>query len=230
MLRAGTMDRRGTKAVDYASARRNMVDGQLRTNRVTDPGVIAAFESLPRERFVPEGARGHAYIDEDLQLGEGRWLMEPMVLARLLQAADIDAGASVLVVGAGTGYAAALIAQIASGVVALEENTSLAAQAEALFEELEIDNAVVVTGSLREGYAAQAPYDVILIDGGVEEVPPALSEQLVEGGRLVTVVRETPSMGRARLFRKNGTFSSRILFDAATPVIESLRKARSFVF
>lgn len=216
--------------MDYASARRNMVDGQLRTNRVTDPRIIAAFESVPRELFVPERSRGFAYIDEDLPLGNGRWLMEPMVLGRLLQAAEIGASDSVLVVAAGTGYGTAIAARLASGVVALEEDAAFVQQAEEVLQRLEVDNAVVVEGALREGHAAQAPYDVILIEGGVEEVPPALAEQLAEGGRLVTVVRDCASVGRARLFRKDGALSSRVLFDAATPVIESLRKPPAFVF
>lgn len=216
--------------MDYASARRNMVDGQLRTNRVTDPRVIEAFESVPRERFVPERSRGVAYIDEDLPLGEGRWLMEPMVFARLLQAAGIAPGDSVLTVAAGTGYGAAIVARMAGSVVALEESPALASRAEALLQELEVANAVVVEGRLREGYAAQAPYDLILLEGAVEEVPEALAAQLVEGGRLAAVVREPGGIGRAMLYRKDGTVSGRALFDAATPVIESLRRPPAFVF
>jgi len=216
--------------LDYASARRNMVDGQLRTNRVTDPRVIEAFESVPRERFVPARSRGVAYIDEDLPIGEGRWLMEPMVFARLLQAAAIAPGDSVMTVGAGTGYGAAIVARMAGSVVALEEVPLLAQQAEALLQELEVANAVVVEGPLRDGHAAQAPYDVILVEGALEELPPALAEQLAEGGRLVAVTREPGGIGRARLYRKDGTVSGRTLFDAATPVIDSLRRPPAFVF
>lgn len=229
---AGRLTRQGPRGrtVDYASARRNMVDGQLRTNRVTDPRVVEAFETVPREAFVPERSRGVAYIDEDLPLGEGRWLMEPMVMARLLQAAEIAPGDSVLTVGAGTGYGAALAARFAGSVVALEEVSSLARRAEALLQELEVANAVVVEGPLREGWAAQAPYEVILIEGAVEEVPKALAEQLAEGGRLVAVVRGDGGVGRAMLYRKDGTVAGRTLFDAATPVIETLRRPPAFVF
>src|SRR5690625_4691522 len=109
------------KTLDYLSARRNMVDGQLRTNRVNDPRLGAVFDSLPRELFVPEGANGFAYVDEDLPLGQERWLMEPMVLARLLQSAELGEGDTILIVGAGTGYSAAVAAALASSVVALEE-------------------------------------------------------------------------------------------------------------
>lgn len=207
-----------------------MVDGQLRTNRVNDTRLIAAFETLPRERFVPEGARGFAYVDEDLPLGQGRWMMEPMVLARLLQAAEVEEGESVLLVAAGTGYSAAVVASLAGSVVALEEEPAMAEQARALLQELDVDNVTVVTGSLREGCSEQAPYDVIIVEGAVEELPAAFEDQLVEGGRLLAVVREPGEVGRGRLFRKNGSLSSRVLFDAATPVLESLRKPRSFVF
>lgn len=216
--------------MDYASARRNMVDGQLRTNRVNDPRLLGAFETLPRELFVPDTARGFAYVDEDLPLGHGRWIMEPMVLGRLLQEAEIEEGDAVLVVAAGSGYSAAVAASMAGSVVALEEETALAEQARSLLQELEIDNVSVVTGELRKGWPEQAPYDVILVEGAIEEVPAAFGDQLAEGGRLVAVVRPPGEVGRARLFRKNGTLASRVLFDAATPVIESLRKPRSFVF
>lgn len=216
--------------MDYADARRNMVDGQLRTNRVNDPRLLAAFETLPRERFVPEAARGFAYVDEDLPIGPGRWIMEPMVLGRLVQEAEIGESDSVLVIAAGTGYAAAVVASLAADVVALEEDAALAEQARVLLQDLEIDNVSVVTGSLREGYPEQAPYDVIFVEGAMEEVPAVYGDQLVEGGRLVCVVREPGEVGRARLFRKNGSLSSRVLFDAATPVLESLRRPPTFVF
>lgn len=216
--------------MDYASARRNMVDGQLRTNRVNDTRVVAAFETLPRERFVPENARGFAYIDEDIPLAPGRWLMEPMVLGRLIQAAEIEEDDKVLIIAAGTGYSAAVVASLARRVVALEEDEGLAERAQEILRDLAIDNVSFVKGQLRAGYPAEAPYNVILVDGAVEEVPDAFGQQLVEGGRLLAVLREPGQVGRARLYRKNGVLSSRVLFDAATPVLEALRKERSFVF
>ena len=214
----------------YTVARHNMVEGQIRTNKVTDGPLIAALSDLPRERFVPPGLRGTAYVDEDLPLGHDRHLMEPMVLARLLQTAVVEPGDMALVIGSGTGYSAAVLARLCTTVVAIEENGALAGDASALLTELGIDNAVVVEGLLAEGYAKQAPYDVILIDGAVAAIPPLILDQLAEGGRLVTVVREV-RVGRATLVdRRGGVTSRRVIFDAATPLLPGFAAAPEFAF
>ncbi len=207
-----------------------MVEGQIRTNKVTDGPLIAALSDLPRERFVPPGLRGTAYVDEDLPLGHDRHLMEPMVLARLLQAAAVEPGDVALVIGSGTGYSAAVLARLCTTVVAIEENGALAGDASALLSELGIDNAVVVEGPQAEGYARQAPYDVILIDGAVAAIPPVILDQLAEGGRLVTVVRED-RVGRATLVgRRGGVASRRVIFDAATPLLPGFAAEPEFAF
>lgn len=217
--------------IDYATARFNMVESQLRTNRVADRRVIGAFETVPRERFVPEHQKPVAYVDEDLKIGERRYLMEPMVLARLLEAAEIDRGDIALDVGCGLGYATALMARLAATVVALESDPRLAEQAEAALQAEGVDNAVVVTGPLEEGYRKQAPYNVILLNGAVAEVPKTVTDQLAEGGRLVTVVKQGQTMGRATLMeRVAGVVSSRTLFDAATPWLEGFTREPGFVF
>ena len=208
-----------------------MVESQLRTNRVSDRRVLEAFETVARELFVPEGKRGIAYIDKDMAVAEDRYLMEPRVLARLLQAAAVEADDIVLVIGCGTGYSCALLAQLAATVVALECDRGLVEHANQTLSELGIDNAVVVEGALTEGYAKQAPYNVILVAGGVSEVPPAICDQLAEDGRLVTVVRDRAGIGRATLMqRTSGTISSRTLFDAATPVLPGFAREAGFVF
>lgn len=143
--------------MDYAAARHNMVENQIRTNRVTDPRIVATMDALPRELFVPKQLRGIAYVDEDLDLGNGRYLMEPLVLARLLQAAELRPEDVVLDVGCGTGYSTAVLARVASTVVALESDSDLAEAAASLLAELGMDNAVVVTGPLADGYPAQSP-------------------------------------------------------------------------
>ena len=215
----------------YEIARANMVDNQIKTNRVTDLRLIEALERLPRERFVPEAKRGIAYVDEDIDLGGGRWLMEPMVLARLLQAADVQPDEMVLVIGCATGYAAAVLAHLAATVVALESDDALAAAADAVVADLEIDNLVVVRGTLTAGYAKQAPYDVILIDGAVAEIPPEICDQLSDGGRLVTVRRAAGGVGRATLLERHGAHgSSRSLFDAAVHFLPGFAPAPGFVF
>ena len=217
--------------VDFTAARLNMVESQLRTNRVTDRRLLDAFETVPRELFVPEPLRGIAYIDEDLALGGGRFVMEPRVLARLLQAAEPGPEDVALDLGCGSGYATAILSQLVATVVALEDDATLAAAANRALGSLEIDNAVVVEGRLAGGYPKQAPYNVILLNGAVAEVPPAIADQLAEGGRLVTVVRAGPGLGRATLMRRDGgVVSSRVLYDAALPVLPGFEAEPGFVF
>src|SRR5689334_16671027 len=190
---------------DPAAARLNMVDSQLRTNKVVDEAVLEAFLAVPRERFVPPPLRGTAYVDEDIPLGGGRFLMEPMVLARLIQLARIGRGDTVLEVGAATGYATALLARLAKRVVALEGDPKLAQQARARLAELGAANATVVEGPLAAGHAAAAPYQAILVNGAVAAVPPAIAAALDEGGRLVTVLRPPGQVGQAILATKAGS-------------------------
>jgi protein-L-isoaspartate(D-aspartate) O-methyltransferase len=217
--------------IDFATARSNMVESQLRTNRVTDPSLLDAFETIPRELFVPEPLRGIAYVDEDVALGGGRFVMEPRVLARLLQAAQPGPADMALDLGCGSGYATAILSRLVATVVALEDNAALAAAANRTLAELEIDNAVVVEGRLSEGHPKQAPYNVILLGGAVAEVPVAIADQLAEGGRLVTVVSAGPGLGRATLMRRDGgVISSRVLYDAALPVLPGFEAEPGFVF
>ena len=217
--------------MNYAVARRNMVECQLRTNKLTSPRLIAAFETTPREAFVPADKQGIAYIDQDLEIAPGRFLLDPMVLARLLQSAAVEPGDMVLDIGCATGYSAAILAQIAGTVVALESDPALAEQANRTLGELEIDNVVVVEGALRDGYPKQAPYSAILVGGAVAELPAAISDQLLDGGRLVTVLRDRPGLGQGTLFLRNDAqISKRSLFDAATPLLPEFTKEQSFVF
>lgn len=214
--------------MDYARARLNMVEGQLRPNKVSDPALLAAMAEVPREAFLPEHARPLAYVDEDIPIDGGRALMEPMVFARLVQAAGVGPGTRVLVVGAGAGYGAAVLRRLGASVVALEAPGALG---EALKRAL--PEVTVVTGPLAEGWAAAAPYDVILIEGAVEHLPKALTDQLAEGGRLVTVrASGRPGvLGRAvRLVRVGGTVTEVPLFEAGTPLLPEFRRAREFVF
>jgi protein-L-isoaspartate(D-aspartate) O-methyltransferase len=216
---------------DFDTARLNMVESQLRPNRVSDERLLDAFETVPRERFVPETLRSITYVDEDLKIAPGRYMMEPMVLARLLQTAAIEPGDMVLVIGAATGYACAVAAHLAATVVGLESDTELAEQAEGALEALSVDNGVIVRGSLTEGYPKQAPYNVILINGAVQEIPSAIANQLADGGRLVTVERSGTGMGKAVLMERFAdSFGRRNIFDAATPILPGFEKAPGFVF
>jgi protein-L-isoaspartate(D-aspartate) O-methyltransferase len=208
----------------------NMVESQLRTNRVTDPRVLAAFETVPRERYVPDGKRSIAYIDEDLKITGNRYLMEPMVLGRLVDHAEIRANDVVIVIGAEMGYACAIISHLAASVVGLESDPELAATAERTLARQGVDNAVVVKGDLTAGAPRQGPFNVILINGAVETLPQALVDQLADGGRLVLVRREG-AVGRAVLVERFGDATGeRVLFDARTPVLPGFEAARGFVF
>ena len=151
--------------MDFAAARRSMVESQLRTNKVTDLRVLEGFSSVPREDFVAKAVRGVAYLDEDIDLGGGRFLTEALVLARMIQAAAIGAGDIVLEIGGATGYGTAILARLAATVVALESDSQRSARAGAALSELTIDNVVAIEGPLPQGYPEQAPYNVILING-----------------------------------------------------------------
>ncbi len=217
--------------IDYRAARLNMVESQLRTNKVTDESVLQAFLAIPRERFVPASLAGIAYVDDDVPLGDGRMLIEPLVLARLLQLARCGTADKALVVGAATGYAAAILARLVGRVVALECDARLAATARTRLRELAVANVVLVEGPLERGHAAEAPYDVILIDGAVAAIPDAVAQQLAEGGRLVTVVKPDERMGQGVLMtRVEGKLSQRPMFDAATALLAGFAPAPAFVF
>lgn len=216
--------------MDFAAARRNMVDSQVRTNKVTDEAVIEALRQVPREIFVPEAFRGIAYVDEDLPLDGDRYLVEPMVFGRLLQAAAIRPTDVVLDLGCGPGYSTAVIARLANTVVALETDGALLDQAPRNLGRLGVDNAVVVEGPLEKGWPPQAPYNVIVLGGAVTHVPDQVLDQIVEGGRLVGVVAGE-GVGRAVIhFRRGGSVSSRTLFDATIPLLPGFAPEPSFVF
>jgi protein-L-isoaspartate(D-aspartate) O-methyltransferase len=216
---------------DFAAARHNMVEGQIRTNKVTDPAVIAAFRAVPRELFVPKSLRGIAYADEDLPVKAGRYLLEPLVLARLAQIAAIAPTDTVLDVGPASGYSTAIVAKIAGSVVAVESDAELASQATRALGELGLDNAAVVTGPLERGYAKQAPYEVILLNGAIARVPNSLLDQLAEGGRLVAVIDGDGGIGRATLMiKRSGVVSSRVVFDASSLPLPGFAVEAGFVF
>lgn len=217
--------------MSYETARFHMVESQLRPNKVMDERVIAGFERIRRELFVPEALRAGAYIDEDLPLGGGRFAMEPMVAARLLQAVLPERTEIALVVGAGCGYEAAVTAMLARHVVALEEDPELARRARAGLVEHAIAAVEVVEGPLRQGWRPRAPYDVILFGGAIAEMPPAILEQLAEGGRLAAVLRPEGGMGRAVLMtRTGGVLGRRPLFDAALAPLPGLAAEPAFEF
>lgn len=219
---------------DTKIARQKMVDNQIRTVDVTAHSVLKAFLSVPREHFLPSSLKALAYIDTDLKIaGEGanaRYMMEPAPLAKLLQLAGITKDSFVLEIGGGTGYVSALLSQMAGSVVSLESDEQLAASASAALAEGGYDNVAVVTGPLEAGWAGEAPYDVILLNGSVDLVPQALLDQLREGGRLVAVIGEGLSSKAFLYVRERGTASARAVFNTAIKPLPGFRKATEFVF
>jgi len=216
----------------FARARLNMVEGQLRPNGVSDPRVLAAMLALPREACLPAAQRARAYVDADVAVAPGRWLIEPMVLARLVQAAEPRTSDRALVIAAGAGYGAAVLARLVGAVVALEAPDRLPFLRAGLAA-LGANGVAAVAGPVVDGWPAEQPYDLVLIDGGVEEVPEPVLAQLAEGGRLVTVETSGRSgiLGRAVRWLRAGGVATRLeLFDAGTPLLPEFRRPRRFVF
>jgi protein-L-isoaspartate(D-aspartate) O-methyltransferase len=217
--------------MDQARARINMVENQLRPNRIEDPRLLDAMREVPRERVLPKLLRGVAYADEDLLLPAGGHLIEPLVLARLIEAAQVRPQDVVLVVGCTTGYAGVVLARMAATVILLQPAAVAVEPIETLLEELAVDNVVVVTGDdPAAGHPSQAPFDVILLVGSVAAVPPALLEQIGEGGRLVAVIDDR-RIGKGTLFtRLHGVVGRQVLFDANIPRLSGLPERVEFAF
>ncbi len=219
-----------TSRTDYAAARHNMVLSQLEPNRVNDRAVIKAMDTVPRERFVPQALAGVAYLDEDLEIAPGRYLMEPRVCGGLMQAAKVRANDVVLDVGCGTGYSSAVLAYLGATVVALESDAGLAARASDILTDLSVENAAVVSGDLAAGLPGQGPFDVIMLGGAIPVVPDVLCRQLADGGRLLAVLGGG-RIGEATLLSfSGGVLSRHALFDAALAPLPGFEPASEFSF
>lgn len=219
---------------DFADLRQKMVDTQLRTNGVTDYRILDAMAVIPREVFVPPARRSVAYADSDIVIGDGatgrRCLQKPMVFAKLIQAARIRPDDFVLVIGCGSGYPLAVVAELASAAVGVEEDPELAGRAGELMTELDVENADVVQSTLNQGCPAQGPYDVIVIDGATEILPDEILDQLRDHGRLVHVAGTGGSAQAVLVERSGNRFGRRPLFNAAAPVLPGFAREKSFVF
>jgi protein-L-isoaspartate(D-aspartate) O-methyltransferase len=218
----------------FSTARQKMVDGQVRPSDVTDLRIIDAMLAVPREVFVPVSQRALAYLDLDLDVSEGgsarRFLIKPVVTAKMLQAAEINDTDNVLVAGCATGYTTALVARLAARVTATEYVPPLAAKAREVLAGLGVGNVTVRAADVAEGDPANAPYDVIVLDGATEITPDGLFGQLKDGGRLVGVFAQTKPPRAMIVTRSHGDFGHRALFDATVPVLAGLERRPAFVF
>lgn len=218
----------------FSTARQKMVDGQVRTNDVTDPRILDAMLALPRENFVPEQKRALAYLDLDLDVTEGgsaeRCLIKPQLTAKLLQAAEIKASDRVLIVGCATGYMAALAARLAAKVTATDSDPKLVAKGKDVLAALGFTNVAFNVAAAAEGDPASAPFDVIILNGATEVAPDRLYKQLREGGRLVGVFAMSRPARAKIVTHWQGDLGNRALFDAAAPVLPGLEKHQEFVF
>jgi protein-L-isoaspartate(D-aspartate) O-methyltransferase len=221
--------------MDFATARRMMVDGQVRTADVTNPDLLEAMMDIPREKFVPAAKADVAYLDRDVSVGEGDQraaprLLKPMVLAKLIQAADVKPQYNVLDVGCATGYSSAILARLATSVVALDEDAGLARTAEQALREVGAKNVTVVCGPLPNGCPDRGPYDVIVLNGMTEVLPEVLCHQLKDGGRLVGVFGDG-SVPKAMVYvSERQEVSGRAIFDTNAPLLPGFMKPAAFVF
>lgn len=212
------------------NARLHMIDGQLRPNKVNEDNLIAALSGVRRELFVPKAMKGCAYADKGFKIADERHMFEPMVFARLLKAADIAKTDLVLEIGSGTGYGTAVLAKLAEMVVSLEEDDDLAAKASDKITDAGVDNAAIITGPLNEGVAKQGPYNVIVINGAVEEINPALTDQLASDGRLVCLRVENGVCHGHLITKTDDGLYAVDLFDADAPVLSGFKKTKVFNF
>lgn len=218
--------------INFEQARTNMVDGQIHTAGVVDDGILNAFLTVPREQFVPEKLKGIAYSDEDIDIGQGRYMLEPITHARMLQKAAVSADDVVLDIGSGAGYSSAILSSLVTTVIAVEHNKRQMDKAVKQWDSQGICNVVLIDDALTDGNAQHAPYSLIIINGAVSEVPDVLFDQLDNGGRLITIVKKPNSvMGSVTLFRKgeNGEISSMPLFEAGTPFLKGFEVVPEFV-
>lgn len=214
---------------DYQTRRKTMVDTQIRPSDVTKFPIIEAFLSVPREKFVPDGKREAAYIGENFKIGQSRVILEPRTLAKLLDALDIRNDELVLDIGPGLGYSSAVISPMAEVVIAVEDDSSMAIEAEEILTEVGADNVVIQIGKLEDGAPEHGPYDVIILQGGVEKIPSSILNQLKNGGRVGAIFVEE-GLGTAKIgFKLNDKINWRYSFNAAAPVLPGFFKQKDFV-
>lgn len=213
---------------DFAERRRMMVDTQVRPSDVTKFPIIDAMLTVARENFVADAQREAAYADQNIDLGQGRTLLEPRTLSKLLDALNVQSDELVLDVACGLGYSTAVVARMAEMVIGVEEDESMASEAQEQLSEAGADNAIVHVGPLAEGAAEHGPYDAILVQGGVEILPQGLLDQLKDGGRIAAIFMDG-ALGQVKIgYKSDGQLSWKFAFNATAPVVPGFAKARAF--
>lgn len=216
---------------DFSIMRQNMVKGQVLPENVTNPFLLEAFLTIPRERFVPCQLARIAYMDATFFLNKGRFLLRPAILARLLEALNPQSYDKILYIGGGTGYGPTLLSRMARQIIALDSEEALTQTAERLAHEMKLSSIDVVLGPLIKGWENEAPYDKIFIEGCIDFIPSTLASQLKEGGQLITIKhQEGKERGAVKFDKKQGVFIESYLFDAFAPRLKSFQAQKAFVF
>ncbi len=219
--------------LDYKAARKNMIDCQIRPAGIVSPEVLQAFGIIPREEFLPQALKNIAYLGETLSTCEGRYLLEPALHARMVEALAPEINDVALDIGGSTGYSAAILSSMVSTVIAIEDSNHCIEEATKIWDELGVCNVAAFESSLMQGHPENSPFDLIFINGAVSKIPITLMEQLVEGGRLVCVLRESKRVpGQVMLVKSLGDkgFSSTILFEATCPYLPGFEPQLVFAF
>ena len=218
--------------MNYELARKNMVENQIRANKVTDTKIIDAFNNVEREVFVPESYREISYNDEDIRLSRNRFMMKPMILARLFQSLSLNGNENILHIGSNSGYASAILSQLCHAVISIESDKKLYEKSINIFSKIGFDNVVPLHGSMEVGVPKESPFDVIFIEGTLDEKPTALFDQLNNNGKLVVVLKPSNvNIGKANLFFKlNNEIGNEILFDAQVSKLSIFKSKPKFNF
>ena len=217
----------------FTTARQSMIDSQIHPMGVTSERLLSAFAQVPREEFVPDNMRGICYCDEDIEIAENRFLLEPSVMARMIEQAKPSKQDVALTIGSGIGYSAAILSSLVSTVIALEENQDLVAQAQKAWDNNDYVNIVGVQGALNLGWAKNAPYDLIIINGAVADIPEAIKQQLSVGGRIIAPIKPANEAVAKVTYVKRvneDNFSDVVLFDSGTPYLQGFEPSKGFIF
>ena len=209
---------------------KNMIDGQVKPLSNIEPSILEALYNIDRKDYIPENFKDFSYSEKNIYLGNGRYLPKPAITAKLLSALEVETLETVLIIGSTTGYSAAITSKIAETVICIEEDKDLISFSESIANSNSINNIVFINNKLSKGYIDQGPYSCILIEGGIEEVPNIILDQIAEGGKLVTVITQNDTGSAIKYIRKNNQIISQFLFSIEAPALKSFEKAKKFKF